>query len=210
MKLRNPWLIAWLGLVVAWLVRLWFGTVPYHFRSIKEGVAPHDPQLSTRYIYAFWHENLLVIAGRHRRRDIRVLISRHADGELIAEACRHLGFSLVRGSTTRHAVEALRQMLRGGDSAHLAITPDGPRGPRRRVQPGIVYLASRTGMPIVPAGIAYDRPWRMRSWDRFALPRPFSRAVCVLDEPIVVPPDCDGEQLEVWPQRAQQARAAST
>src|SRR5206468_6190352 len=107
-------------------------------------------------LYAFWHEHLLLPAYHYGRRDIRVLISTHADGQLIAEVCRRLGFGLVRGSTTRGGVEAVRQMLRDGGASHLAITPDGPRGPRRRVQPGVSFLASRTGLPVVPMGIGHD------------------------------------------------------
>src|SRR5262249_21939657 len=79
---------------------------------------------------------------------------------------------------------------------HLAITPDGPRGPRRRVQPGLVYLSSRLGLPIVPAGFASQRPWRMNSWDRFAVPRPFTRARCVTGDPVLVPPGAERELLE--------------
>ena len=126
-------------------------------------------------------------AYHYGRRDIHVLISEHADGQMIAEACRHLGFRVVRGSATRGGVEAVRQMVRRSRSAHLAITPDGPRGPRRQVQPGVVYLAAPTGLPIVPFGIAFERAWRMNSWDRFAVPWPWSGAVCVTAEPIHVP-----------------------
>jgi lysophospholipid acyltransferase (LPLAT)-like uncharacterized protein len=115
---------------------------------------------------------------------------------MIAEVCRHMGFRTVRGSTTRHSLQAVRQMLHAGGKGHLGITPDGPRGPRRELQPGLIYLASRTGLPIVLVGIAFDRPWRARSWDRFALPRPWSLATCVTAEPIVVPKDAGREELE--------------
>jgi lysophospholipid acyltransferase (LPLAT)-like uncharacterized protein len=125
-----------------------------------------------------------------------VLISEHADGRMIAEACRHLGFRVVRGSATRGGARAVRQMYRRSRSAHLAITPDGPRGPRRRVQPGVVYLAALTGLPIVPFGIAFERAWRMNSWDRFAVPMPWSAAVCVTADPIHVPENVRKDQLE--------------
>jgi hypothetical protein len=197
MKLRNPRLIsaaAWAG---SWLVRAWVGTVQFRYRPLGEDVDPHRPQLPRRYIYAFWHENMLLLARHFGRPDIRVLISTHADGQLIAECCRHLGFGLVRGSTTRGGVEAVRQMLRARGS-HLAITPDGPRGPRRTLQLGAVYLAARTGLPIVPVGIGYQRPWRMNSWDQFALPRPFSRGTCVTADPIFVPAELDRSRLEEY------------
>src|SRR5439155_1822339 len=120
--------------------------------------------------------------------------------QLITETIRHLCFGMLRGSTTRCRVEALRRMMKICKKAHIAVTPDGPRGPRRRVQLGIIHLAARTGLPIVAAGIAYDRPWRLRSWDRFAVPKPWSRSTCVLAPPIIVPASADREQLEEYRQ----------
>ena len=94
-------------------------------------------------------------------------------------------------NTSRGAVAGLLGMMRNQPSRHLGITPDGPRGPRRVVQDGAVYLASRTGMPLVPAGYAFDGCRRAGSWDKMALPRPFRRAVGVIGGPIIVPPDLD-------------------
>jgi lysophospholipid acyltransferase (LPLAT)-like uncharacterized protein len=148
---------------------------------------------------------MLLLAYQYGRRDIWVLISRHADGQLIAEVCGHLGFQAVRGSTTRGGVEAVRESLRLAGRGHLAITPDGPQGPRRQVQAGVVYLAARTGLPIVPIGIGLDRPWRLRSWDRFALPRPWSRAVCVTAAPITVPEGADRQQLEHYRRQVEES-----
>jgi lysophospholipid acyltransferase (LPLAT)-like uncharacterized protein len=210
MKIRHPVLIKACGFAVAWLVRLWIGTLRYRYRPLGANVDPNRPGFEGRYLYAFWHENILVPAYHYGRRDIHVLISQHADGRLIAEACRHLGFRVVHGSTTRGGAEAIRQMLRLSRSAHLAITPDGPRGPRQRVQPGVVYLAARTGLPIVPFGIAFERAWRMHSWDRFALPCPWSAAVCVTAEPILVPEDLDKDQLEHYRLQVENAMYRAT
>ncbi len=96
-------------------------------------------------------------------------------------------------------------MLRAGRNAHLAITPDGPRGPRRRVQPGVIYLAARTGLPIIPVGFGFRRPWRLKSWDCFALPRPWTAATCVTGEAIVVPPGADKDRLEYYRQMVEQS-----
>jgi lysophospholipid acyltransferase (LPLAT)-like uncharacterized protein len=210
MKIRHPFLLQAIGFAVAWLVRLWIGTLRYRYRPLGGNLDPTQPGFQGRYLYAFWHENILVPAYHYGRRDIHVLISQHADGQLIAEACRHLGFRVVRGSTTRGGAEAIRQMLRLSRSAHLAITPDGPRGPRRQVQPGVVYLAARTGLPIVVLGIAFESAWRMRSWDRFALPHPWSAAVCVTAEPILVPEDLGKDQLEHYRLRVEKAMNTAT
>jgi lysophospholipid acyltransferase (LPLAT)-like uncharacterized protein len=200
MKLRSPILIKAAGFFAALLLRLWIGTLRYRFRCLAPDLSPLEPGQAGRYIYGFWHEAMLLPGYHFGRRDLRVLIGQHADGQLIAEAMRHLGFGLVRGSSTRGGVEALRRMMKLCKKAHFAVTPDGPRGPRRRVQLGIVYLAARTDLPIVAAGIAYDRPWRLRSWDRFALPKPWSRATCILAPPITVPVGAGKEQLEEYRQ----------
>jgi hypothetical protein len=102
---------------------------------------------------------------------------------------------VVRGSTRRGGAAALRKLLDEGELNHLAITPDGPRGPRRRLAQGPIYLASKLQMPLVLLGFGYDRPWRARSWDRFAVPRPGSRARAVVSPEIHVPAGLDrGEQ----------------
>ncbi len=196
MKLRHPWLIKLAGFLISLLVRAWIATLDFHYRWFGPNMDPNLRGFRGRYIYIFWHENLLLPLYHYGRADIWVLISQHADGQLITEVCRHLRFRTVAGSTTRGGVQAVRHMLRLSDHGHLAITPDGPRGPRRELQPGLIYLASRTGLPIVPLGIGYDRPWRMKSWDRFALPRPFRRGRCVTAEPITVPRDCGKDELE--------------
>ena len=211
MKLRQPWLLAGVGFAVAWLVRLWIGTLRYRYRPLGPNVDPNRPDLQGRYLYAFWHENILMPAYHYGRRDIWVLISEHADGQIIAEACRHLRFRVVRGSFQRKgAIRALRKMVRLSRHGHLAITPDGPRGPRRRAQPGLVWLAARTGLPIVPIGFAFSRAWRMRSWDRFAVPYPWSAAVCVTAEPICVPDDIDGDELERYRLQIEEALNKAT
>jgi lysophospholipid acyltransferase (LPLAT)-like uncharacterized protein len=196
MKLRNPKLIraaAWAG---AWVIRLWMGTLRYRYHPIGPNVDPRRLEIAGRYLYAFWHENMLYPAYNYGRPDIYILISQHADGELIAEVSQHLGFKVVRGSTTRGGAEAVRQMVRFGRDAHLAITPDGPRGPRRQVQAGLAYLAARTGLPVVPTGIGYRRAWRARSWDRFAIPRPCTLGTCVTAPPISIPANADRDTLE--------------
>lgn len=204
MKIRHPLAIKVLTRVGAWVVRMWMRTLRYRYQPLGPNVDPHIRGREQKYIYAFWHENLLLPAYQYGGLDNRVLISQHADGQIIAGICERLGFQPIRGSTTRGGLEAVRRIVRDGQGGHLGITPDGPRGPRRVVQPGLVYLAARTGLPIVLVGFAYCRPWRMQSWDRFAVPRPFSRARCLTAEPIVVPPEADKEQLEAYRQQVEQ------
>jgi len=164
-----------------------------------------DPRTSGRpLVYLFWHENLLLPAHTHASRKISVLVSQHRDGELIAQMVRMLRGTTIRGSTTRGGAAAMREMLRHGRGHHLAITPDGPRGPRRVLQDGAIYLASRAGMAVVPVGVAYRSCWRVRSWDRFAIPKPGTAALCRLGPLIDIPPDLDRHAVEDYRRRVQE------
>jgi lysophospholipid acyltransferase (LPLAT)-like uncharacterized protein len=116
-----------------------------------------------------------------------------------------MGAQAVRGSTNKKGLSALRGLIRKGRVNHLGITPDGPRGPRRVLQPGAVFVASRTGMPLVPVGMAYDSCWRHSSWDRMAFPRPGRTGVAVAGRPIYVPADLDRDGVEEYRRRVQAA-----
>lgn len=203
MKIRHPLLIKVFAYLASVVVRLWIGTVRYQCRALGMPVEPTRPDVAGRYIYAFWHENILIPAYQYRVPSVRVLISQHADGELIAQTAQYLNLGVVRGSSTRGGAQAMRQMLRVADQCHFVITPDGPRGPRRQVQEGLIYLAARTGLPIVVVGIGMERPWRANSWDRMALPRPWRRARGVTSAPVSVPPDVGREQIAGYLQQVQ-------
>lgn len=198
MKIRHPLLIKIAGFAISCVVRTWVGTVRYKCRALDPTVNPLLPNQNRRFFYSFWHETMLMPSLIYRRTPSKVLISEHADGEMIALACQHLGLGLVRGSSTRGGVKAIREMMALENAVHLVVTPDGPRGPRRQVQPGLIWLASHTGMPIVPTGFGYSSCYRLKSWDRFAIPHPCSRAVGVISEPILVPSKLDREGLESW------------
>jgi hypothetical protein len=145
-----------------------------------------------RVIYAFWHGRMLMPAWTHRFRGVAIMISRHKDGEFIARVVSRLGFVPARGSSTRGGVAGLKAILDLAENGHdLAFTPDGPRGPRYRVQPGVVYAAGRTGLPIIPGAIEAAPAWTLGSWDEFTIPRPFGRVLILEGEPIRVPPDLD-------------------
>ena len=109
-------------------------------------------------ILAFWHGQQLMIPLGYRGPHPEILISQHRDGELIYRIVKRFGFGAVRGSTTRGGQKALRQLIRlGRQGVDLVITPDGPKGPRHRVQPGVVALAKLTGLPVVPLAFACSK-----------------------------------------------------
>ncbi|HXD88291.1 MAG TPA: lysophospholipid acyltransferase family protein [Urbifossiella sp.] len=197
MKIRNRHLVRAAGWLGAMAARSLVRTLSVRYHPIGPDVGDGRGQLSDRFIYSIWHENLLLPAARFGGPDLAVLISSHADGQVLGGLINAMGMTMVRGSSTRGGIEAVRQLIRPDVSwKHLAITTDGPRGPRRVVQPGAVYIASRTGMKLVPVGVGYHRPWRLKSWDRFAAPRPFSRARCLAGEPIFVPTNLRSAALE--------------
>ncbi|ODT99224.1 MAG: hypothetical protein ABS79_04770 [Planctomycetes bacterium SCN 63-9] len=172
-------------------------TLDYHFRFADPAVNPEVARRhGRRYIYAFFHEVMLFPAHYWNWPSMHILISDHRDGEMITQVIKRLGFGVVRGSTTRGGSRALREMMTQLGDGNPCITPDGPRGPRRHVHQGIVFLARQTGLPIVGAGMAFDNPWRAKSWDRFCVPRPYSLAACVTPAPVHVPPDADRDTLE--------------
>ena len=173
MKIQHPLLIQAVGHAGSFLIRGLGRTLDFHFRYDEPTVDPEVARrLGKRYIYAFFHEVMLFPAYYWNWPEMHILISDHRDGELITQVVKRLGFGVVRGSTTRGGARALREMTMRIDQGNLCVTPDGPRGPRRHVHQGLAYLASRTGLPVVGAGMAFQDPWRAKSWDRFCVPRP--------------------------------------
>ena len=157
-------------------------------------------------IFAFWHARLLPLVYTHRGRGIAVLVSRHHAGELIARILGSLGNVTARGSSTRGAEEGVLEMLRHAEGGRcLAVTPDGPRGPARVVKPGLVYLASRTGLPVVPLAASALASHRFRSWDGFCVPHLFARVVVAEGDAVRVPAGLDAGGTEEWRLRLEES-----
>ena len=147
-------------------------------------------------IYAFWHQRLLPFCFTHRNQGVQVLVSTHRDGEIIARTIQRLGFGTVRGSSTRGGREALFRMVHESREGHdLAVTPDGPRGPRYLLKPGLVIIARKTGLPVVPIANAVWPRKELTSWDGFHVPFPFGKCVIIHGEPVFVPPYGDREEI---------------
>jgi len=193
--IRSLWIIRAAGWLLAQFVRLWLCTLRVHYEHLEPRNDPRQSGNQGR-TYCLWHEDMFTLGYLFGNLGIYVLISRSRDGELISTAIETLGFRTVRGSSNAGGAAAAKEIIGGLDGVSAAITPDGPRGPRREFHPGAVFLSSRTGMPLVPIGLAYDRPWRLGSWDKLVLPRPFSRVVLCTSHPLTVPPDADKETLE--------------
>lgn len=201
MKIRNPLLTKIAGLTLTAAIRAWMRTLDYKAVLYDPTVDPADPRCRENNLYVFWHENILIPLYLRGRCNLAMLMSQHSDADLLSRLALHFGFRFVRGSTRRGGDRALRELVRLARESHLTITPDGPRGPRRKLAAGPIYLASKTGMPLILMGLGYDRPWRMPTWDRFAWPRPFTRARAVLSPAVHLPPDLDRDGIEHYRQR---------
>lgn len=159
---------------------------PYH----REG---------TPVIFVLWHGRLLPCTYVHRGEGIATLISQHRDGGYIARIVEGWGFHVVRGSSTRGGSPAFRQLLKQLKTGRsLAITPDGPQGPREQMKPGPLLLAQLSGAPIIPGAGGADRAWWFGGWDRFLVPKPFARLRIVHGEPLHIPHDADADALRSY------------
>lgn len=196
MKIKAPWVHQLGGFLAAHAVCGWMSTLDYQGAFYDPAVDPSHPACHGQKIYVFWHEYILFPFYLRGHNNLAMLLSRHQDAEMLSHAAHHLGYEFVRGSSRKGGTAALRELLRRSGRMHLAITPDGPRGPRRTLAQGPIYLSSKLRLPLVAMGYGFDRPWRMPTWDRFALPRPYSRARGVVSPEIQIPPDLDRDGLE--------------
>ncbi len=177
----------WLGVMGGILVRTLGCT--WRFRFNGNPRIPGDPNLAV-----FLHGHILLAAFLNRDQGGVTMVSEHRDGELIAQVVRRLGYITARGSSTRGGAKAFLQMVNGEQHRPWGITPDGPRGPRGRVHPGVIHLASESGRPIWPLGYAVSWGKELSSWDRFVIPLPFSRVVQHVGDPLTVPPGIDRDE----------------
>jgi len=147
------------------------------------------------HFMALWHGRMVVPLAHHGQRDWQVLVSTSEDGDLSERLLRPFGYRIIHGSTNRGGARALREMLAALERGEvLAITPDGPRGPRHSMNPGLAWMARATGRAVVPCGFVCDRAWRLASWDRFTIPKPRARVALVYGEPVSVAHDATPAQ----------------
>ena len=178
------WLLYWLILLIGRTVRFTVVGAEYD--------RPGTPQ-----VICFWHNRIPIGTYFFRRRGIVVMSSRSFDSEYIARFIQRFGYGAARGSSTRGGGTALIQMIRAvraGRSAGFSV--DGPRGPLYVAKPGALLLAARTGAPVLPFSVSLERCWRLRSWDRIEIPKPFTRAVAVLGQPFQIESGTDDVALD--------------
>jgi len=207
---ERPWWMPAATVLGAAFVRLLGST----WRIEPASLAAYERALADtggRCIFAFWHSRLLALAYLHRARGAAVLVSRSRDGEIIAGIVERLGFVTARGSSTRGASSGVAELLEWAARGRaLALTPDGPLGPEGTVKPGLVQLASRSGLPVVPVAACASADWIVRSWDRFRVPRPFARVEVGYGAAVRIPGGIGDDEVEAWRGRLEEVLHAHT
>lgn len=196
MKITHPLITRLGGLAVASAAYHWMRTLDYKVAHYDPRVDTLHPEFCGPVIAIFWHEYIPALFYLRGHTNTSMLLSRHRDAEWLAHAAKHMGFGAVRGSSSKGGGQALRELLFQAGAQNIAITPDGPLGPRRSLAQGPIFLSSKLRMPLVAIGIGYDRPWRLSTWDRFAIPRPYSRCRIIAGPPALIPANLDRHGIE--------------
>jgi lysophospholipid acyltransferase (LPLAT)-like uncharacterized protein len=205
-KLRSLILIRVLARMLAFCCRCLFLTVRSRVIAAEPGYSPHcEPDAEHRSLFCVWHDAILVAIFCGKTVNVAALVSQNYDGTVIADVLDAVGIQPVRGSSSRGGAAAVRQMFALAERKHLVIATDGPRGPRRVVKDGIVYLASQSGRPIVPTALACSWAWRPQGrWTDMLIPLPCSRAVVLGGTPIRIPEGLTPQQLAPYRELVQQ------
>ena len=195
MRIRSPFLTRIIARAIVLLGRLLFLTCRKRYVVEVAGTNPYE-ETADRYLYCVWHDHIVMTVFSGRPKSMAGLVSRHQDGSFLSETMKRLAIQPVRGSASRGGAQAMRQMLDLARERHIAITPDGPRGPRRQAKDGIIFLASHSGRKIVPVFHACRSGWQIRgSWTDMLLPRPFTTVYAFGGTPISIPPGLTREQI---------------
>jgi lysophospholipid acyltransferase (LPLAT)-like uncharacterized protein len=148
-------------------------------------------------VITLWHGRMMLPIASHAHRGYHVLVSPSDDGSLIIPILSSFGIGVVRGSTNKNPSRAARELLdRLNGGGRIALTPDGPRGPRHSMNLGAAWMAKVSGFPLVPLGVGCDRAWHLKSWDRFTIPKYGAKVALVYGDLIHVPADADDRRLQ--------------
>lgn len=204
-EVRGDWKAIFIGSVAGWFALSLVRTLKVEVEYRCEGPFTEGP-----CIFSLWHNRMIGGTAAAKPwlafRSAVVLTSASKDGALLATAMESFELGAVRGSSSRRGAAALIQLKRVlAKGQHVCITPDGPKGPRYEVQPGLVKLASVSQVPIIPFLVSYEKYWEADSWDRFQIPKPFSKVKVTFGEAIEVLPKQTEEELEIVRKKVEQA-----
>ncbi len=196
MRIRSERMTKLLAFVIVGILKVLFRTTRVEFIWASPELNGYEYDGPKRFLYCVWHELMAFPLFVGKPKNMSTLVSRHQDGSFLAESMKLLGISAVRGSTQRGGTQAVRQMMSVAEFKHITITPDGPRGPRRKIKNGIVFLASHSGRPIVPVAYSWHRSFSFQGgWTELVLPCPFTKIYALTGTPIHIPPGLTGDEL---------------
>lgn len=196
MKLIKKKLVSWFGPGLAYRVIKLLGWT-MRFEVVNPHIQKSFVEKGIPYIAAFWHDRLLMMPLAYQGKKSSFLVSPHRDGLIVGRALKRFGFNPIFGSSSRGGASAIKEMVKAiQNGSDMGIVPDGPRGPRHRLQLGVIELARRTGNPILPLTFSASKKKIFKTWDRFLLPYPFSKGVFIWGEPIYVDHNGDRGYLE--------------
>ena len=199
MRIRHPALESIAARAFVGSLRLLFRTVRNERHFSRPESTPYSTPGDERYIYCFWHDSLVLPLFIGRQKHTTALVGMHRDGTFLTSGLKALGIPSVRGSSSRGGAQAVRHIINETHDRHIAMTPDGPRGPRRIMKTGCAFLASRTGKPVVPTAIACRRSWKIGTgWTDLVIPRPFTKVYVLAGEPISIPPEASRTELNEY------------
>lgn len=196
-EIRANWKTVYGGKLAGWLIYF----LGFTFRVEVKGWREEYADSKLQFIHVFWHNRICGLlplwTKRFHMRDSVVLASASKDGAAIEAAVGVYGVGSVRGSSSRRGAAALIALKKAAKAGKdLIITPDGPRGPRYSMQPGVIKLAQTTGVAVLPISLYFENCWRLKTWDRFIIPKPFSKMTLIFREPLEISRKLDEDEFE--------------
>jgi len=195
-RIKTKWVTTAVAVLISCLFKLLFKTLRIRLLCVEDAPRPYAQAAGQYFIYPVWHDSMAAPIFSGRQPSMVALVGAHTDGSYVSTVLKSVGIGSVRGSSSRGGSQALRQLLADTEARHIVLTPDGPRGPRRQLKPGLAFMASRTGKAVVPTAFACTHAWYPQGkWTELMIPRPFSTMYCLAGKTIKVPPNASKEEL---------------
>ncbi len=205
LKIQSRALLRVLNSFVVILIRLIFKTTRLEYVGDSIQRCPFADTGSDRFLYSVWHDSVIPPLFCAVEHNSVALISQHRDADTIEAMLKAAGMGAIRGSTSRGGASAIKKLIKLAEGKHIVITPDGPRGPQHKMKPGIVFLASHSGRPVIPTAYTATRFWKFEgSWTSIWIPKPFSKVYYLVGEPIEVPEDISREEMNFYTELVQE------
>lgn len=204
MKIKSPLLNRIICNVAVVILKLLYKTTHIEIRLADPVHDPYNPKRTHECIYSVWHDLLLFPLFMQCPQSIVAVVGRHRDGDYVSNILKALRLQAIRGSSSRGGTEAVLQALDYVKDHSLVITPDGPRGPRRKLKSGCAFVSSQTGVPVVATAFSCSNAWRIQgSWTDLVIPKPFSRVYAVTGEPLHIPKTSTRQEIDAYTEQIQ-------